>query len=297
MRVRHFGGIVIADVTQGLPRVEELFEIRTPKVFSPISDLAGKVSIQEDTEREVNVIKVYSGQENQEEREFIIPTNRKLKVKNGQLIPSGQSLCEGYLDIKDILSIKGLSDAQMYLLNEIQKVYESQGIAIQDKHFEVIVRKMSDKIIIENEGDTKFIVGEIVSTYRFQRENKKMLAQGGRPAVGRVSILGVTRAAMYSDSWLSSASFQGTTTVLTDASIKGQVDGLLGLKENVIIGRLIPVREDLLKLYYGDGASQSVTNEAKPEEISEPLVAEEVLVAEPEETETIEQLAESTEEN
>lgn len=263
MRVRHFGGIVIADVTQGLPRVEELFEIRTPKVLSPISDVSGKVSIQEDTDKGVHVVKVSAEGENVEEREFVVPTNRKLKVKHGQLIASGQSLCEGYLDIKDILAIKGLSDAQTYLLNEIQKVYESQGIVIHDKHFEVIIRKMSDKVIIENEGDTKFIVGEVVSTYRFERENKKMLAQGGRPAAGRISILGVTRAAMFADSWLSSASFQGTTTVLTSASIKGQVDHLLGLKENVIIGRLIPVTAELLAKYYGP------KDEIAPEEAEE----------------------------
>lgn len=253
MRVRHFGGIVIADVTQGLPRVEELFETRTPKIVSPICDIAGRVSIQEDTDRESYVVKVTSvGAKEQEEREFVIQTSRKLKVKDGELIGAGKTLCEGYLDIKEILAVKGLSDAQMYLLDEIQKVYESQGIIIHDKHFEVIIRKMSDKVIIEQEGDTSFIVGEVVSKFRFGEENKKVLAQGGRPAVGRVSILGVTRSAMHTDSWLSSASFQGTTTALMDASIKGQVDHLLGLKENVIIGRLIPVTKDLLHKYYGE---------------------------------------------
>lgn len=251
MRVRHFGGIVIADVTQGLPRVEELFETRTPKVVSPISDISGRVSIQEDTEKESYIVKIASvDTKNQEEREFIIPTSRKLKVKDGELVSAGKSLCEGYLDIKDILAVKGLRDAQMYLLAEIQKVYESQGIVIHDKHFEVIIRKMSDKVIIEQEGDTSFIVGEIVSRFRFEEENKKVLTQGGRPAVGRVSILGVTRSAMHTDSWLSSASFQGTTNALMEASIKGQTDCLLGLKENVIIGRLIPVTEELLQQYY-----------------------------------------------
>lgn len=251
MRVRHFGGIVIADVTQGLPRVEELFEARTPKIVSPISDIAGKVSIQEDTAKEIYVIKIKSAAEkNPEEREFIIPSNRKLKVKDGQLISAGHSLSEGYLDVKDVLTIRGLREGQLYLLHEIQKVYESQGIMIHDKHFEVIIRKMSDKVIIENEGDTSFIVGEVVSRFRFEDENKRVLAQGGRPAMGNVSILGVTRAAMYADSWLSAASFQGTTTALMQASLKGQIDELLGLKENVIIGRLIPVTEELLKKYY-----------------------------------------------
>jgi DNA-directed RNA polymerase subunit beta' len=187
------------------------------------------------------------------------------------LIGAGQSLSEGYLDIKDILAIRGLREAQIYLVNEIQRVYESQGIPIHDKHFEIIVRKMSDKVVIEQEGDTSFIVGEIVSSFRFEEENKNVLAQGGRPAVGRVSILGVTRSAMYADSWLSAASFQGTTSALTMASIKGQVDHLLGLKENVIIGRLIPVTEGLLNKYYHPELVQPEL-EAEVEAQPEPIV-------------------------
>lgn len=252
MRVKHFGGIVIADVTQGLPRVEELFEVRTPKIVSPISDISGRVSVQEDTEEENYIIKVKAVEKNGEEREFVIPSNRKLKVKDGQLIAAGQMLCEGYLDISDILEVKGLREAQMYLLDEIQKVYESQGIIIHDKHFEVIIRKMSEKVIIEQEGDTEFIVGEVVSKFRFEYENKHVLAQGGRPAIGRISIMGLIRAAMYTESWLSAASFQGTTNALMKASIKGQVDHMRGLKENVIIGRLIPVTEELLTDYYSE---------------------------------------------
>lgn len=283
MRVRHFGGIVIADVTQGLPRVEELFEVRTPKVLSPITDLSGKVSVHEDTDKDVYVVKIASTEAGGEIREFLIPTNRKLKVKDGQLVAAGHMLCEGYLDIKDVLSIKGLREAQMYLLNEIQKVYESQGIAIHDKHFETIIRKMSDKVAIDNEGDTKFIVGEVTSKYQFDRENKKVLAQGGQPAIGRVSILGITRAATYSDSWLSAASFQHTTTVLTDASIKGQIDNLVGLKENVIIGRLIPVTAELLEKYYGDGeviqsAQAADTQQSSAENDIAEKVAEKALV-------------------
>lgn len=261
MRVRHFGGIVIADVTQGLPRVEELFEARTPKSVSPISDIDGIASIQEDTEKEVFTIKITSlDKENAQERDFIIPNDKKLKIQDGAHVKIGQALSEGYLDIKDILAIRGLQDAQMYLLNEIQKVYESQGIIIHDKHFEVIIRKMSDKVVIEQEGDTSFIAGEVVSEYAFEEENNKALVKGGSPAVGRVAILGVTRAAMYSDSWLSSSSFQGTTTALMTASIKGQVDHLLGLKENVIIGRPIPVTPELLKAYYSDETQEELPN-------------------------------------
>ena len=251
MRVRHFGGIVISDVTQGLPRVEELFEVRTPKVMSPIAEIDGKVVIEEDKEAEVYRVKIIgTGSEKDKIQEVIIPRTQKLKVKNGQLITAGTSLSEGYLRVQDILSVKGLRAAQLYLLNEIQKVYESQGIPIHDKYFEVIIRKMSDKIIIEDEGDTSFIKGEVVSRVRFEEENKKVLAQGGKPASGKVSILGITRAAIFTDSWLSAASFQETTNVLSDAALKGKIDYLLGLKENVIIGRLIPVTKELIDKYY-----------------------------------------------
>ncbi len=253
MRVRHFGGIVISDVTQGLPRVEELFETRTPKIVSPICEISGRVSIQEDTEKEIYMVKITSIDKDTpvKEQEFMIPTSQKLKVKDGELVTVGTPLSEGYLDVHDILSIKGLRAAQIYLLDEIQKVYESQGITIHDKHFEIIIRKMSDKVIIEEEGDTSFIKDEVVSRIRFEEENKKVLAKGQKPAIGKVSILGVTRAAIHTDSWLSSASFEQTTNVLANAAIKGQIDYLLGLKENVIIGRLIPVTEELIKKYYG----------------------------------------------
>jgi len=253
MKVRHFGGIVIADVTQGLPRVEELFETRTPKIVSPISETGGTVSVQEDTEKEVYNVKITSNNKDSliKEQEFIIPLSQKLKVKDGELIVTGTPLSEGNLDVHDVLAIKGLRSAQIYLLDEIQKVYESQGIIIHDKHFEVIIRKMSDKIIIEDEGDTSFIKDEVVSRIRFEEENKRILAKGEKPATGKISILGVTRAAIHTDSWLSSASFEQTTNVLSSAAIKGQVDDLLGLKENVIIGRLIPVTKELIDKYYG----------------------------------------------
>lgn len=253
MKVRHFGGIVISDVTQGLPRVEELFETRTPKIVSPISEISGTVTIQEDTEKEVYNVKIISNNKDSaiKEQEFIIPMSQKLKVKDGDLISTGTPLSEGYLDVNDVLAIKGLRAAQIYLVDEIQKVYESQGIIIHDKHFEVIIRKMSDKVIIEDEGETSFIKDEVVSKIRFEEENKRILAKGEKPATGKISILGVTRAAIYTDSWLSSASFEQTTNVLSNAAIKGQVDDLLGLKENVIIGRLIPVNKELIDKYYG----------------------------------------------
>ena len=272
MRVRHFGGIVISDVTQGLPRVEELFETRTPKIISPIAEVDGKVTVQEDSEKEIYMIKITSTNEKEpKEQEFVIPMNQKLKIKDGDLVAKGTSLSEGYLDVHSILSIKGLRSAQLYLLNEVQNVYESQGIIIHDKHFEVIIRKMSDKVILEDEGETAFIKDEVVSKIRFTEENKKIVAQGGKPAVGRISILGITKAAIYTDSWLSAASFEQTTGVLTSAAIKNQVDYLLGLKENVIIGRLIPVTSELIDKYYGKFLNKYAHNQPtdKKEETKE----------------------------
>jgi DNA-directed RNA polymerase subunit beta' len=262
MKVRHFGGIVISDVTQGLPRVEELFETRTPKIVSPIAEVSGSVSVKEDTDKDMYYVKISTTDRNPPiEQEFVIPMAQKLKVKDGDNIVAGTPLSEGYLDVNDILTIKGLRAAQLYLLDEIQSVYESQGIPIHDKHFEVIIRKMSDKVIIEDEGDTPFVKDEVVSTIRFEEENKKALAQGGRPSVGKVSILGITRAAIYTESWLSSASFERTTDVLSTAAIKGQIDNLLGLKENVIIGRLIPVTQDLIGSYYGKFLNSYANNQ------------------------------------
>jgi DNA-directed RNA polymerase subunit beta' len=267
MRVRHFGGIVISDVTQGLPRVEELFETRTPKIVSPIAETSGKVTVVEDTEKEVYSVKITSQNKDSsiKEQEFVIPMSQKLKVKDGDLVVSGASLSEGYLDVDDVLAIRGLRAAQIYLLDEIQKVYESQGITIHDKHFETIIRKMSDKVIIEDEGDTSFIKDEVVSKIRFEEENKRILAKGGKPATGKISILGITRAAIHTDSWLSAASFEQTTNVLSNAAIKGQVDSLLGLKENVIIGRLIPVTAALIEKYYGKFVNKYADNQPASE--------------------------------
>jgi DNA-directed RNA polymerase subunit beta' len=275
MKVRHFGGIVISDVTQGLPRVEELFETRTPKVVSPIAEINGKVAVKEDTDRDSYIITITPNEGNGQEEEFIIPTSQKLKVKDGDTVLSGTALSEGHLDLQDVLTIKGLRAAQIYLLDEIQKVYESQGIAIHDKHFEIIIRKMSDKVIIDEEGDTTFIKDEVVSRSRFEEENKKVLATGGKPSIGKISILGITRAAIYTDSWLSAASFEQTTGVLSSSAIKGQVDYLLGLKENVIIGRLIPVTEDLINKYY-NRFSNKYANNQPTDQTSQEQASEEI---------------------
>lgn len=243
MRVRHFGGVVMSDVTQGLPRVEELFEMRTPKNLSPLSEISGKVSVE--TADDGFVIRVRNARiKPVEEREYFVPLASNLLVNDGEEITAGKQIAQGYLDPKEVLKVKGLVDAQKHIIEEAQKVYESQGITINDKHFEVILRKMSDKIIVETVGDTSFVPGDFVTETKFEAVNAEVIAQGGEPGTGRRIVLGITKGALFSDSWLSAASFQETTKVLTEAALEGREDFLVGLKENVIIGRLIPVDAD-----------------------------------------------------
>lgn len=247
MRTKHAGGIVGLDVTQGLPRVEELFEARTPKALSPLSEIRGKVEVAEREDGWLVRIKNTSVKPH-EEREYLIPLTSNLQVKDGDLIEAGKQLASGFLDIKEVLSVKGLRAAQEYLVNEVQAVYESQGIMINDKHFEVIVRKMSDKVRIASQGDTSLLPREIVDRAVFEEENEKVLAEGGEPATAQVVVLGITRAALFTASWLSAASFQNTTSILSEAAVLGKEDKLLGLKENVIIGRLIPTTAERARL-------------------------------------------------
>ncbi len=240
MRVRHFGGVVMSDVTQGLPRVEEVFEMRTPKNLAPVSEITGRVKIE--TTDDGYIIRVRNSKiKPVEEREYFVPLAATIAVEDGQELSAGTPLSEGYLDPKEVLKVEGLLQAQRYLITEVQKVYEAQGIQINDKHFEVIVRKMSDKVIIETVGDTSLIPGDFITKTKFDEMNAEILSQGGEPATGRQVILGITKASLFSDSWLSAASFQETTKVLTEAALEGREDKLIGLKENVIIGRLIPV--------------------------------------------------------
>jgi len=246
LRTKHAGGVVGLDVTQGLPRVEELFEMRTPKRLSPLAEISGRVSVIETDEGYKVRIKSI-GVKPVEEREYLIPLTATLWVKDKQKVPAGTQLASGALDVQEILEVKGLKKAQEYLVNEAQKVYESQGISIHDKHFEVIVRKMSEKVMITSPGDTNFLIGELTSKINFEKENARIIAEGGEPATAQVVILGITRAAIATDSWLSAASFQNTSSVLTDAALEGKEDELLGLKENVIIGRLIPVTPERIK--------------------------------------------------
>ncbi len=246
MRVRHFGGVVMSDVTQGLPRVEELFEVRRPKVLAPIAEIGGKVQVSK--VEDGFIIRVRNSRTKPvDEREYFVPLTSTILVEEGDTVAAGAQLCEGYLDPRDILKISGLRAAQNYLIEQIQSVYESQGIPIHYKHFETIIRKMSDKVMIETPGDTALMPGDLISKLRFEEENASVISEGGEPASAREIILGITKASLVTDSWLSASSFQETTQVLTDAALEGKVDSLIGLKENVIVGRLIPVREEFIE--------------------------------------------------
>lgn len=275
MRVKHFGGVVMSDVTQGLPRVEELFEVRRPKNLASVSEITGKASVEKVEDGYVVKIK-NTKVKPVEEREYFVPLASSLLIEDGEQVVAGTQLCEGHLDPKDVLKVGGLEQAQQYLINQIQHVYESQGISIHYKHFETIVRKMSDKVMIETPGDTSLLPGDLISKLRFEEENASVISEGGEPATARETILGVTKSALVTDSWLSAASFQETTQVLTEASLEGRVDDLIGLKENVIVGRLIPVREHLMDNYIPPveelGASESnidnqIISETKEENV------------------------------
>lgn len=239
LRTKHAAGAVGVDVTQGLPRVEELVEARTPKISSAMAEISGKATVSE-TEDGWKIVITGTGKI-KDEREYIVPKTLELAVKDKDLVEAGTPLAYGPLDMREILTIKGLRASQEYLVAELQKVYESQGIGINDKHFEVIARKMSDEIRVVTTGDTTFLPGELASRATFESENEKTLVAGGEPASAQQIMLGITRRSLYTESWLSAASFEQTTDVLTESSLMAREDMLLGLKENVIIGRLIPV--------------------------------------------------------
>ena len=236
MRTFHTGGVAGDDITQGLPRVEELFEARKPKGQAIISENAGIVTIREvKGRREVEVMN-----ENGEHELYTIPYGSRLKVKDGQSVTPGDELTEGSVNPHDTLKVKGPTGVQVYLLGEVQRVYRLQGVDINDKHIEVMVRQMLRKVKIEESGDTSLLPGGLIDVFEFNEENAKVLQEGGEPAVARPVLLGITKASLATDSFLSAASFQETTRVLTEAAIKGKSDPLIGLKENVIIGKLIP---------------------------------------------------------
>ena len=236
MRTFHSGGVAGGDITQGLPRVEELFEARKPKGVAIVSEIDGTVSIgTHGNNKEVTVV----GDEKTAEK-YLIPYGARLAVVDGQKIEAGDRLTEGSLDPHDIIRIKGEVAVQNYLIEEVQKVYRTQGVNIDDKHIEIVARQMLRKVYVEEEGDTDLIADSTIDMVEFNRANKEAIAVGKKPAKGRKVLLGITKVALLTDSFLSAASFQETARVLTDAAIKGKVDKLQGLKENVIIGRLIP---------------------------------------------------------
>ena len=236
MRTFHTGGVASADdITQGLPRVEELFEARKPKGQAIISEIAGRVEILEGKKTEA-VVTAPDG----ESRIYLIPYGSRLKVHTGDKIEAGQEITEGSINPNDILRIKGIDAVQQYLLSEVQKVYRLQGVHISDKHIELIIRQMLRKVKIENAGDTDLITGALTDIFEMEEKNNEALDMGLEPAQASRELLGITKASLATDSFLSAASFQETTRVLTDAAIKGKVDPLIGLKENVIIGQLVP---------------------------------------------------------
>ena len=237
MRTFHAGGVAGDDITQGLPRIEELFEARKPKGLAIITEFGGVVQIK-DTKKKREV--VVTNKETGDSKAYLIPYGSRIKVQDGQVLEAGDELTEGSVNPHDILKIKGIRAVQDYMIREVQRVYRLQGVDINDKHVEVIVRQMLKKIRIENNGDTDYLPGTMVDILEFNRTNAKLEEEGKEPATGEQVMLGITKASLATDSFLSAASFQETTKVLTEAAIKGKVDPLVGLKENVILGKLIP---------------------------------------------------------
>ena len=238
MRTFHTGGVAGDDITQGLPRVEEIFEARKPKGLAIITEFAGTAEIR-DTKKKREI--VVTNNETGESKTYLIPYGSRIKILDGAVLEAGAELTEGSVNPHDILKIKGVRAVQDYMLQEVQRVYRLQGVDINDKHIEVIVRQMLKKIRIENNGDSEFLPGTLVDILDYNDANEALTEEGKEPAEGKQVLLGITKASLATNSFLSAASFQETTKVLTEAAIKGKVDPLIGLKENVIIGKLIPV--------------------------------------------------------
>jgi DNA-directed RNA polymerase subunit beta' len=256
MRTFHTGGVAGSDITQGLPRVEELFEARKPKGLAEICEADGTVadiSVTQDNKTEV----VITGTE---ERTYTIPYGARLNVKKGDYVLAGENISKGPLNPHDILRLKGEEGVYQYLLKEVQRVYKQQGVDINDKHVEVIVSQMLSKFKIENAGDTDLLPGALYAKLEVEAANEEAISQGGEPCEAKRILLGITKASLATNSFLSAASFQETTRVLTDAAIKGKTDRLLGLKENVIIGKLIPAGTGM-KRYKGISVDYGVNTE------------------------------------
>ena len=238
MRTFHTGGVAGEDITHGLPRVLELFEARVPKGKAPIAELAGTIRIEDGEQFRKLTITPDDGSD-----EVVydkLSRRSRLRVEDGTHVEVGEQLTEGAVDPHEVLRIMGPREVQLHLVREVQEVYRSQGVSIHDKHIEVIIRQMLKRVTIIDSGATEFLPGALVERTLFETENRRVVAEGGEPASARPVLMGITKASLATESWLSAASFQETTKVLTDAAIQGKSDSLLGLKENVIIGKLIP---------------------------------------------------------
>ncbi|MDY3051724.1 MAG: DNA-directed RNA polymerase subunit beta' [Ndongobacter sp.] len=295
MRTFHSGGVAGAAITQGLPRVEELFEARKPKGLATISKNAGLVTIQDNKKRKDVIVM----SENGHQEVYAIPFGSQLKVRDGETIEKGAMLTEGSVNPHDILDILGPEAVQNYITREIQKVYRRQGVDIDDRHIEIIIKQMLSRVKVIESGDTQFLPGQMANRRHVDLINEKMVAEGKRPAVMGFQLLGITKAAIASDSFLSAASFQETTRVLTDASIKGKIDHLRGLKENIIIGKLIPAGTgmkvyDNVEIHY-DGMEEELARERVLDEEGAETAAKslEVEISETDEEETVLETAES----
>ena len=277
MRTFHSGGVAGGDITQGLPRVEELFEARKPKGLAIITEIPG-VAVINDTKKKREII--VTNPDNGDSKTYLIPYGSRIKIVDGQVLEAGDELTEGSVNPHDILRIKGVRAVQDYMLREVQRVYRLQGVEISDKHIEVLVRQMLKKIRIEENGDTDFLPGTLVDVLEFEEVNEKLEKEGKTPAEGKQIMLGITKASLATDSFLSAASFQETTKVLTEAAIKGKVDHLVGLKENVIIGKLIPAGTGLKRyrdIQLDTGMPEEIP--AESEETAEALPEDEELLA------------------
>ena len=272
MRTFHTGGVAGDDITQGLPRVEELFEARKPKGLAIISEFGGKVTLR-DTKKKREVI--ITDEENGQTKAYLIPYGSRIKVMDGQVLEAGDELTEGSVNPHDILKIKGVRAVQDYMLREVQRVYRLQGVEINDKHIEVIVRQMLKKVRIENNGDSDFLPGTMVDTLEYEDTVEALAAEGKEVPEGKQIILGITKASLATNSFLSAASFQETTKVLTDAAIKGKIDPLIGLKENVILGKLIPAGTGMKRYRNITLHSDLVDSLEPPEPVEEPEEKEE----------------------
>ena len=272
MRTFHTGGAAgAADITQGLPRVQELFEARTPKGEAAVAEAAGTLAIDDDADGKRLVIRRADGEE-----DLVVPVSRRqrLLVVDGDRVEPGDALTEGPVDPKKVLRLRSVSSTQRHLVDEVQEVYRSQGVDIHSKHIEVIVRQMLRRVTVLEAGDTALLQGDLVDVMHFRAENRRVVAEGGKPASGRTELMGITKASLATDSWLSAASFQETTRVLTEAAMNGKSDPLLGLKENVILGKLIPAGTGLAR--YSD-IEVEPTEEVKAEVFSHSSFGDDVF--------------------